>query len=907
MHSAEPGAISRDDLRHILRQWLKPAGLAGHPLEHLTLVEIQRRHMQCDAEKALRQVIVHAIDRFRPENWRPDQAPQNGAARRYTILVRHFLKGATLRQLADELDIDERTCRRDLAQALNDLARLLTALEQSAQQDERARAAPPLEVVPPLVPDAALVGRDALFQQISAALEPDGRTVVVHGLPGAGKTSLLARLAHDAVLRQRFVDGVLWANLGEHPEIASILRVWALALGLSPADVQQLSALGVLDQAVRARLFNRRALIVLNDVWQTEHARALQLAGPSVCYLLSAYTPALAIEAASPGLAFEVTGLSVEEGVQLLSAFAPQAARAFPEQMTVLVERCDGLPLALTLAGRYLARAFHSGGWPRLRRELSRLLDPQPDAGVASLVQTAFARLLKASLTRLTDEQRAALYALTALPPRPALFDESAFRVVTGQSEQTLDALLDAGLVAGAQAGYCLHALTHAALLQQDDPEAVMARRAGQMRLLSCALAQPAALFAESPQQESPVPASAALLAAASARAAIALKDTARSRQLAALALPYLRRHGLLNLADLLLEAATREGAPDVSWARLVAERCMALTELGRAQAARELLAGLRRWAAGQPTQCHAFVFAARARLALHMSRLPLAYALARRGWHCLRDHPEADIDLALELLQLQGRALGNMSRYADAVRINRRLLKLARQHRLMDKTVAALYTLTVLTRQQGRHESAMRYARRALALARKYNHRYYAALSLTLLGMLANDQGDHDAAMIAFAEAEPLAKSLGLPMPLYQLRHAQGVLAMRRARWQEAEACLNEAFAHAQSADQKLLMANVQIEIGECLLAQGRLAESGRHLRSGLAMAEAVVALDIAALLRYNLGRLAQAYGQEEQALELGRQAYAQLRASSHYRADEVERWLRTLPRTLPAHSRNL
>jgi len=897
MRNAEPGTISRDDLREALRNWSKPAGLASHPLQHLTLVKIQQRQMRCDPEKALREVIMHAIDQFHPSNWDQDPQPRSGVARRHTILVQHFLKGRTLRELAENLSVDERTCRRDLAQAISDLARLLTVLEQSAQQDERARTALPLEVVPPLAPHAFWIGRDALFQQLSAALEPDGRTVAVHGLPGVGKTSLLVHLAHDAALRQRFSDGVLWADLGEQPSIAFILRTWALALGLSPADVEQLGALGVLDQAVHARLLNRRVLIVLNDVWQVEHARALQLAGPTACYLVSAYAPGIAVEAASPGPVFEVASLSVEEGIQLLSAFVPQAARAFPEQMAALAERCEGLPLALTLAGRYLARASQSGGSPRLKRELARLLEQSPDAGVAPLVQSAFSRLLKASLGRLTGDQRAALYALTALPPRPAVFDESAFRIVTSQPEQTLDALLDVGLVAGSRAGYYLHTLVRAALIQEGATEFIEARQAGQARLLSYALERPMALFAQRPRRESSVPACAPVLATASIRAAISLKDVAGCRRLAAPALPYLRQQGLLELADLLLAAATDAGAPDVSWARLVAERCAVLSELGRTQAARNLLAGLRRWAAGQPGQCHAYILAARATLALRAGRLLRAYALARRGWRCLGDHLESDADLALELLQLQARALANMGRYADAVRVNRRLLRLARQHHLIEKTVAALYILAVLMRQQSQHESAMRYVRRALALARKSNHRYYATLSLTFLGMLANDQGDHDVAMLAFAEAEPLAKSLGLPMPLYQLRHAQGVLAMRRARWQEAEACLNEAFAHAQSADQKLLMANVQIEIGECLLAQGGLAESGRHLRSGLAVAEAIGAQDIAALLRYNLARLAQAYGQEEQARELGRQAYAQLRASSHYRADEVGRWLRTLP----------
>lgn len=142
------------------------------------------------------------------------------------------------------------------------------------------------------------------------------------------------------------------------------------------------------------------------------------------------------------------------------------------------------------------------------------------------------------------------------------------------------------------------------------------------------------------------------------------------------------------------------------------------------------------------------------------------------------------------------------------------------------------------------------------------------------------------------------MAKTLGLPKPLYQLRHAQGVLAMRRARWSEAETLLREALAHAQDAGLQIAVANVQIELGECLLAQQKLNQSEQHLRAGLALAEALGAADIAALLRYNLGRLAQARDQHALALALGQQAYHQLRSSGHYRADEVRRWLRTLPR---------
>jgi tetratricopeptide (TPR) repeat protein len=100
-------------------------------------------------------------------------------------------------------------------------------------------------------------------------------------------------------------------------------------------------------------------------------------------------------------------------------------------------------------------------------------------------------------------------------------------------------------------------------------------------------------------------------------------------------------------------------------------------------------------------------------------------------------------IDLLLELLQIQVSALNNMGRYAYAVRLTRRLLKLARQHRLADEHTQALYSAATLERQHGNYDKALRYAQRALRQAKQQGNHYYSALAATLIGILANDQGN--------------------------------------------------------------------------------------------------------------------------------------------------------------------
>ncbi len=884
----------RSAVRDVLRAWHHTATLLNHPLQNTALVQQERRQTGQSPDEALRHVIRRAMERLRPPDWHPDMPPRTPAARRYAGLVEHFLLNKTLRALASAWNVDERTCRRDLTHAIDELARLLQAEERARLETTSARPPLSLELIPSLAAYSPLIGRQALLAQLRDALVADGRTVVLYGLPGVGKTALMVNLAHHDAPRARFADGVLWAHLGEQPDLACTLRNWALALGLSAADIRELTAMNALEQVIHAQLIRRRALIILDDAWRVTDAQALQLGGSTACHLIATRFPSVAIDLASPGQAFEVPGLTPEDSAQILNAFAPQAVQDFPNEVAALIAQYDGLPLLLSLAGRHLAGAYQRGHQIRLQRELNRLLNG--DADKETKVGAAFSQLLSASLKHLQSHQRQALHALTILPPKPNTFDELTFQIVTGQSEQTLDALVDAGLLISEQTGYCLHGLIHDALSRDTTPEAALARRAGQARLASYVLEHGESLFAQGACASTaeccyPLP-------LAGLCAVLNMEDSEVLGQLAESALPYLKQRGLLQMADQLLEKATQKETGSAQWARLVAQRVGVLIELGQANAARQHLIALRRWADQQPPGCQAFILAAQAKLALHTSRLSKAYALARRGWRCAQQQAnQSSVDLLLELIQLQAHALHNMGRYVDAARLYRRLLRLARQHKLADQYVKASHGLAAFWRQQGEYEKALRYAQHMLTQAKRQGNRYYSALALTLIGILANERGEHGQAMIAFAEAEALAKTLGLPKPLYVLRHAQGVLAMRCARWGEAEALLGEALAHARNANLHIATANVRIELGECLLAQQRLAESEQHLRAGLELAEALGAADIAALLRYNLARLAQARDQRALALTLGQQAYQQLRASGHYRADEVGRWLHTLP----------
>jgi thioredoxin-like negative regulator of GroEL len=131
------------------------------------------------------------------------------------------------------------------------------------------------------------------------------------------------------------------------------------------------------------------------------------------------------------------------------------------------------------------------------------------------------------------------------------------------------------------------------------------------------------------------------------------------------------------------------------------------------------------------------------------------------------------------------------------------------------------------------------------------------------------------------------------LPRPLIQLRHAQGVLAMRRQRWTQAEHALRQALAHGVTAGWVGHMASVSIELGECLLAMGRLEEADQVCATGLSWAETGGYADLAAVIRYVLARIAHARGDSATARSLTQAALEQVRRSRHYRTEEIAAWV--------------
>src|SRR5450755_3724834 len=140
-------------------------------------------------------------------------------------------------------------------------------------------------LIPPLPP--LLVGREKEVVTLRAHLGKRGQAlplIMVNGLPGVGKTTLAAAVAHDPEIRAQFPDGVLWAPLGTTPDTFGQLRRWAALLGLGELDARHPDSLPL---ALRSAIGNQHVLLILDDAWKMEDILALQVGGPHCAYLVT--------------------------------------------------------------------------------------------------------------------------------------------------------------------------------------------------------------------------------------------------------------------------------------------------------------------------------------------------------------------------------------------------------------------------------------------------------------------------------------------------------------------------------------------------------------------------------------------------------------------------------------------
>lgn len=319
-----------------------------------------------------------------------------------------------------------------------------------------------LPALPPLV-----VGREDTIKEIKTRLGIDGNrraNLVIQGLPGVGKSTIMATLAHDDDLNTAFPDGVLWTSLGETPDILSKLQSWATALGL---DETQNISVEALSAQISARLQDKRVLLLVDDVWQVEHSKPFRVGSSNASIIFSSRLNDVASALTSSQLDFyNLSVLTAKSALHLLEKLTPNTVKQFPAESLELVQDLEGLPLAIQVAGRLL-QAEERLGWGVADllaelREGASLLQAEAPSDMQKDTTSTVAALLKRSTDTLNENTQERFALLGLFVPKPATFDLGAMSAIWDieDPKPTARELVNRGLLEPVGGGrFQMHAL----------------------------------------------------------------------------------------------------------------------------------------------------------------------------------------------------------------------------------------------------------------------------------------------------------------------------------------------------------------------------------------------------------------------------------------------------------------
>src|SRR5271166_6600486 len=238
-------------------------------------------------------------------------------------------------------------------------------------------------------PKDDFVGRDSYLAQLRRVFSDGPARFLLHGEPGAGKSTLALRFAWEA---QKDFDAVVFQRCG-HRSVAEIAGELAnklrRPLGEQVVQLPPEEKLKAAAEWLRAR----PSLLVLDDVWSAE-VKQLEPGGP--CSVLHT-SRQQALPWISPGHSSAVVSFSDEECEALFHAtldgdFSRDEVTRNREALLGFARRVERLPIAVAV-GANLLRQKKASGLQRgtLRLRLEELRDGVPEHDVNALFRAAIA------------------------------------------------------------------------------------------------------------------------------------------------------------------------------------------------------------------------------------------------------------------------------------------------------------------------------------------------------------------------------------------------------------------------------------------------------------------------------------------------------------------------------------
>jgi tetratricopeptide (TPR) repeat protein len=782
-----------------------------------------------------------------------------------------------------------------------------------------------------------LLGRDALIMQVKQHLLQSG-SLALMGLPGIGKTALAVTLAKDKEMQTHFRDGILWAGLGPHLNVLGQLARWGKLLGIAPSEVENVNSPGAWGRALQATIGHRQMLLVIDDAWSAEDALALRVGGARCAHLLTTRLPQVAFAFAHEST-IVIRELEEADGLALITRFVPQLVEQNPERVQALVHVVGGLPLALTLMGKYLAAHAFTRQPRRLEAALVRLHTTeqrlrvsvqsplgQRSSNLPGNTPLSLHAAITISIRKLSLQARVALYALSVFPSKPNTFSEEAALAVSQSTVETLDALWDAGLLESSEIGrYTLHqTIADYARTQAKGTIALQ-------RLINYMLSYIQSHEYDYDAMEREM---GNILAALDAAGSIHMEGVVI--QVVNAMATFMHVRGLYTQADhylyIALKVATALGSQVERMVTLYHLATFAELRGEYPEAETYAQEGLVMAQQLGQIDMESVLFTILGQVVFRCGDYVRATVFYEQGLLLARQL--GDMELSSLLLSYLGNTNRYQGNYTQAVALYEEGLVLAQQNGCQELTCRLLAYLGGVTREQGNYQQAEQYCMEGYSLAHCLGHRENLTMLLNNLGAVAYYQGNYKQAELYQQEGLALARQIGYRSQICRILANLGGVASEQGNYAQAEQYLQEGIILARELGNRDNLAHLLVNLGATLGNQGdyhqakaclqETVELARSLRdprlisgtlvkwgelhltyqqldAAAAAFHEVLTLnsqsdrdpDLIAHARYGLAQIVALCGDITKAQLLCEESLTVLETLGHHKAEEVKLWL--------------
>jgi tetratricopeptide (TPR) repeat protein/transcriptional regulator with XRE-family HTH domain len=724
--------------------------------------------------------------------------------------------------------------RDELEQSSSEITHATSSPKQQAAGDTNNTDSVQTSLYDPAIPlpfaeHESFVGRETILHDLKHRMCVDNNPVLtaINGLPGVGKTALAVELVYDREVRAAFCDGILWAGLGPGPDIIAHLSRWGSLLGISSAEMAKLKSCEAWALAIHTAIGNRRMLLIIDDAWKIEDALALKIGGPNCVHLLTTRLPEVATRFAGDRVIF-MHELDEEDGLRLLMRLAPIVAETEPAEMQVLVQSVGGLPLALTLIGNYLCVQSHGNQQRRIHNALvelhkseKRLQLEQPQGGLenhpglSAGTPLSLQAVIGLSEAILPESAKQVLRALATFPAKPNTFSEEAALAVAQTSVETLDLLVDAGLLESCGFGcYRLHqTIADYARFQQ-------ANNSSEQRM--------AAYYAD-------------FVEVHARNFALLEQESVNLRTAMQVSYEQNMQEVLIRLVNAFFGFLENRGL-----------HAQATQYLQRAEQIERALGDHRALAT---------TLFNLGRIADKNGAYELADEYSRNGLIFARQCGQSEQTCAI--LNHLGSVAIHRSEYSKAQAYLEESLQLARQTKQLDLASTALANLGVIAGLQGEDAKAETFFKEGLQLVRQTAQHERICHLLANLGVAAGEQGDHVKAEMYFQEGLILARLSGHCVRTIHILTNLGQAILEQGDYARAEDYLIEALALARQIDHKGRIIHSHLTLATLANKKGQGDDADHHLQKALLQAHQINNPRLISLVLFEQGRIQLERGQ--------------------------------------------